>query len=87
MKQNMGTVDRLLRTFVIAPVLIVLSVVVFGVGSVLGIVALVLATVMVVTPAVGFCPTYTLFGLDTHGGISTHGRVRLGGGPRVAAHH
>ena len=41
MKRNMGTVDRLLRAFVVGPVLIVLSVVVFGVGSVLGIVALV----------------------------------------------
>ena len=87
MKRNMGTVDRLVRAFVIAPVLILLSVVVFGVGSVLGIVALVLATVMLVTAAVGFCPPYTLFGLDTHGGISTHGHFRVGGGPRVAAHH
>ena len=65
MKQNMGTVDRLLRAFVIAPGLIVLSVVVFGVASVAGIVALVFAAVMIVTPVVGFCPTYTLFGLDT----------------------
>ena len=87
MKQNMGTVDRLLRAFVIAPVLILLSVLVFGVGSVLGIVALVVATVMVVTAAVGYCPTYTLFGLDTHGGISTHGHFRLGGGSRVAPQH
>ena len=87
MNGNMGTVDRLLRAFVIAPVLIVLSVVVFGVGTVLGIVALVFATVMVVTPALGFCPTYTLFGLDTRGGISIHGHFHLGSGPRVAAHH
>ena len=87
MKQNMGTVDRLLRAFVIAPVLTVLSVIVFGVGSVFGIVALVFAAIMVVTSAVGYCPTYTLFGFDTHGGISTHGHYRIGGGPRVAAHH
>lgn len=35
MKRNMGSVDRLVRAFAIAPVLIVLSVTVFGVGSVL----------------------------------------------------
>lgn len=87
MKRNMGTVDRLLRALVIAPVLIVLSVVVFGVGTVPGIVALVVAAIMVVTPAVGFCPTYTLFGIDTHGGISTHGQFRVGGESRVAAQH
>jgi hypothetical protein len=59
--------DRLFRAFVVAPVLIVLSVVVFGVGSVLGIVALVFAGVMLLTSAVGFCPAYTPFGLSTRG--------------------
>lgn len=85
MKQNMGSVDRLLRALVIAPVLIVLSVTVFGVGSVLGIVALVFAGVMLVTAAVGFCPAYTPFGLSTRGGLSTHGHVRFGGRTRVVA--
>ena len=56
MRRNMGRVDRLLRAFVIAPVLIVLSASVFGVGTVLGIVALVFSGVMLVTSAVGFCP-------------------------------
>jgi Protein of unknown function (DUF2892) len=87
MKRNMGSVDRLLRAFVVAPVLIVLSVAVFGVGSVLGIVALVVAGVMLVTPAVGFCPAYTPFGISTRGGVSTHGRARFGGRTRVVAQH
>ena len=79
MKRNMGRVDRLLRAFVVAPVLIVLSASLFGVGSVLGIVALVFASVTLVTSAVGFCPAYTPFGISTCGGFSTHGEVRLGG--------
>lgn len=40
MKRDMGSSDRLIRIGIVAPVLIVLSVAVFGVGSVLGIVAL-----------------------------------------------
>jgi len=87
MKHNMGSVDRLFRAFVVAPVLIVLSVVVFGVGSVLGIVALVFAGVMLLTSAVGFCPAYTPFGLSTRGGVSTHGHVRFVGRTRVVAQH
>jgi hypothetical protein len=85
MKRNMGVVDRLFRVFVVAPVLIVLSVVVFGAGSVLGILALVFAGVMLVTAVLGFCPTYTLIGLSTVGGVSTHGQVRFGGRTGVVA--
>jgi hypothetical protein len=87
MKRNMGRVDRLVRAFVVAPVLIVLSVTVFGVGSLFGIVALVVAGVMLVTPAVGFCPAYTPFGLSTRGGVSIHGRAFFGGRVRVVAQH
>jgi hypothetical protein len=87
MKRNMGSVDRLVRAFVVAPVLIVLSVTVFGVGSLFGIVSLVVAGVMLVTPAVGFCPAYTPFGLSTRGGVSIHGRAFFGGRARVVAQH
>jgi hypothetical protein len=83
MKRNMGSIDRLSRAFVVAPVLIVLGVAVFGIGSVLGVVALVFAGVMVVTAAVGVCPAYMPFGIDTRGGLSTHGHVRFGGPPRA----
>ena len=65
MKRNMGTVDRALRTFAVAPVAIVLSVAVFGIGSVFGILALVVAGIMLTTSAVGFCPLYTPFGIST----------------------
>ena len=75
MKRNMGTLDRLLRTVVVAPVLIVISLAVFGAGSVLGIVALVFAGIMLATSAVGFCPAYTLFGISTNRRISASHRV------------
>jgi hypothetical protein len=64
MRVNMGSIDRIARAFVVAPVAIVVAVVV-GVGSVAGIVLLVLAAVMLATSAVGFCPLYKLLGLDT----------------------
>ena len=86
MKRNMGTVDRLVRAFVAVPLLIVLGFV-FGTGSVLGIVAFVLAAVMLATAAVGYCPAYIPFGMSTRGGVSTHGRVRIGGRSRVVAQH
>jgi Inner membrane protein YgaP-like, transmembrane domain len=86
MKRNMGTVDRLVRAFVAAPVLIVVGFV-LGVGSLFGIVAFVVAGVMLATAALGLCPGYIPFGLSTRGGISTHGSVRLGGRSRVVAQH
>ena len=86
MKRNMGTVDRLVRAFVAAPVLIVIGFV-LGAGSLFGIVAFVVAGVMLATAALGFCPGYVPFGLSTRGGVSTHGRVRLGGRSRVVAQH
>jgi hypothetical protein len=86
MKRNMGTVDRLVRAFVAAPVLIVVGFV-LGAGSLFGIVAFVVAGVRLATAALGFCPGYIPFGLTTSGGVSTHGRVRLGGRSRVVAQH
>lgn len=86
MKRNLGTVDRLARAFVAAPVLIVVGFV-LGVGSLFGFIAFVVAAVMLVTAALGFCPAYVPFGLSTRGGVSTHGRVRLGGRSRVVAQH
>lgn len=77
----MGGSDRLFRAFVAAPVLIVLSVAVFGVGSVLGIVALAVAVVMLATAAEGFCPGYVPFG------ISTRRDTRAAARTRVVAQH
>jgi len=69
MRVNMGSIDRLVRTFLVAPVAIVIAVVV-GVGSVAGIVLLALAAVMLATSAVGFCPLYKALRINTrsHGG-------------------
>jgi hypothetical protein len=64
MTRNMGRWDRLIRAFLVAPLLIVAAVAV-GVGSILGIVLLVLAGVMLATSAVGYCPLYRLVGLST----------------------
>jgi Protein of unknown function (DUF2892) len=74
MRVNMGSIDRLVRTFVVAPVAIVVAVVV-GVGSVAGIVLLVLAGVMLATSAVGFCPLYKALKIDTR---SRSGSARPG---------
>ena len=64
MNRNMGSWDRLIRAFLVTPLLTVGSFAV-GVGSVLGIVLLVLAGVMVATAAIGYCPLYRLVGLST----------------------
>ncbi len=65
MKRNMGALDRLVRTFVVAPALTVLGLGVSQQGTLPSIVALALAVVMLVTSAVGFCPTYVLLGIST----------------------
>lgn len=63
MKQNMGSIDRILR-IVIAAVFVVLYFNGIVTGTV-GIILLVLAGVFVLTSLVGFCPLYTIFGLNT----------------------
>jgi len=65
MKQNMGTADRLIRLLVAAPALLVLAYLV-GFASVVGVIATVLAAVMVATAAMGFCPLYAPFHLRTN---------------------
>ena len=64
MHKNMGNTDRMIRTFVLAPVAFVLALVV-GPGSVGGIVVFAIAGIMVGTAAVGFCPLYAPFGFKT----------------------
>lgn len=64
MSRNMSTLDRALRSFLVAPAAIVIAFVV-GAGSVGGIVLFALAAVMVATSAVGFCPLYRLLHLDS----------------------
>jgi len=61
-KINMGSADRKVRAFVVAPLLVVVGVLV-GPAGWLAIVLYALAGVMVATAAVGSCPLYSLFGL------------------------
>lgn len=63
MKPNMGGVDRIIR-IVVAVIVAVLYFNGTLTGTV-GIVALVLAVVFVLTSLVSFCPLYTLVGLNT----------------------
>lgn len=66
MKRNLGNVDRMLRAFAVAPLAIILGVVA-GAGSVVGIVLFMVAGIMLGTAAIGFCPLYRLFGINTCG--------------------
>lgn len=72
MNLNVGRTDRWLRVALIAPVLVVTALLV-GVTTVAGVVALVLAAVMLATGLTGFCPLYRVFGISTR---STHQHVR-----------
>jgi hypothetical protein len=66
MSTNMSNLDRGLRSFLIAPLAIVLAVIV-GAGSIVGILLFVLAAIMLATSAAGFCPLYRLLHIDTRG--------------------
>lgn len=63
MNANVGNADKVIR-LVIAVVAAVVAFMV-GAGSVLGIILLVVAAVMLITAAVGFCPLYRLLGMNT----------------------
>lgn len=79
MTPNMGTVDRSLRAFVVAPAAIVVAVL-LGAGTIAGIVLFVVAGVMLLTGATGFCPTYTVIGISTGpGGLHRTGHGLLHG--------
>ncbi|MCX2740931.1 YgaP family membrane protein [Pontibacter anaerobius] len=63
MKKNMGNTDRIIRL-----ILAVLVAVLYFTGTLtgtVGILLLVFAGVFVLTSLVGFCPLYTLIGIDT----------------------
>lgn len=61
MKTNEGTIDRIARV-VIA---VVAAIVAIAAGGALGVVLWIVAAVMLVTAAVGFCPLYRLIGVNT----------------------
>lgn len=63
MKQNMGNADRIIRILIAA----VFAYLYFSatVTGTLGIILLVLGVVFVLTSLAGFCPLYTLVGINT----------------------
>jgi hypothetical protein len=61
--KNVGQIDRIARTSGAVALIAIAAVV--GFGSIGGVVALVLAGVLAVTAAVGFCPLYRVLHLDT----------------------
>jgi len=63
MSKNMGTIDRVVRVVVAAAAAI--GAVLVGAGSIIGVVLLIVAAIMLLTAAVGFCPLYKLLKLDT----------------------
>lgn len=64
MIRNMGTIDRLVRALLVAPVALAAAFVV-GPLTAWGIALVAFAGVMLVTAAIGFCPLYAPFGLRT----------------------
>jgi uncharacterized membrane protein len=63
MKQNVGTIDRVIRVL-----LAVIVGILYFTGAISGVAAIilgVLAVIFLVTGIVGFCPLYTLFHLNT----------------------
>ena len=63
MTTNEGTLDRIIRAVV--GVIALVAAVVVGMGSVGGILLVVVGGILVVTAAVGFCPLYRILGLST----------------------
>lgn len=63
MQTNEGTTDRIIRA--IAGIAALIGAVALGVGTVGGILLLVVGGILAVTAATGFCPLYRVFGLNT----------------------
>jgi Protein of unknown function (DUF2892) len=63
MKHNMGSADRIIRILLAA----IFAYLYFGgiVTGTWGLVLVILGGVFVLTSLVGFCPLYTLFGINT----------------------
>lgn len=79
MTRNMGTLDRGLRVFVVVPAAVV-GALILGAGTLAGVILFFVAGIMLITAAVGYCPTYTVLGISTHprGVHRTAGRVHRG---------
>ena len=66
LSKNMGSLDRGLRAFVLAPAAVVAALA-LGATSIGGIVLFAVAGLALVTGASGRCPSYVPFGIDTRG--------------------
>ncbi|MDP2288331.1 MAG: DUF2892 domain-containing protein [Actinomycetota bacterium] len=64
MRTNESTVDRVIRV-ALATVAVVVALLV-GAGTALGIILFVVAAILLITAAVGFCPLYRILGLRTN---------------------
>ena len=63
MSRNESNLDRMIRVAV--AVVAVVGALAVGASSVLGVVLAIVAAILVVTAAVGFCPLYRLLGIST----------------------
>jgi uncharacterized membrane protein len=63
MKANMGSTDRIIRLF--AASLIAVLYFTNVISGTIGIIALVIAAVFLITSAISFCPLYTVLGIKT----------------------
>lgn len=73
MSRNESNLDRMIR--IAAAVVAVIGAVAVGASSALGVVLFIVAAILVVTAAVGFCPLYRLLGISTDKSVpkvSTH---------------
>lgn len=73
MQRNMGKADRVIRGFVLAPAGAIVAALT-GLGTGLGIVALIVAAVMLGTALAGWCPLYSLLGVSTCPASTMSGR-------------
>jgi Protein of unknown function (DUF2892). len=63
MKKNVGSYDKLIRLLAAIVLIILYYRGVFT--NTMGMVALIVALILTLTSLIGFCPLYTLFGLNT----------------------
>jgi len=64
MTRNMGTFDRALRAFVVAPAAIVVALI-LGAGTIGGVLLFIVAGINLATAVTAFCPIYTVVGIST----------------------
>ena len=78
MTRNMGTLDRGLRAFVVAPAAIVVALII-GASTIGGVILFIVAGIMLATASTGFCPNYILVGISTDPRLHRVGHHLRGG--------